>query len=128
MNGYGERCGNANLCSIIPALELKAGLRCLPEGKLRTLYEVAHFVAEVANLAPDEHLAYVGKSAFAHKGGIHVAAMRRTEASYQHIDPALVGNEMRVVVSRALRPRQPPLQGRGVRHRRGRRRPTSPAC
>jgi 2-isopropylmalate synthase len=105
INGYGERCGNANLCSIIPALELKAGLRCLPEGKLDTLYEVAHFVAEVANLAPDEHLAYVGKSAFAHKGGIHVAAMRRTEASYQHIDPAKVGNEMRVVVSE--------LSGRG---------------
>ncbi len=105
INGYGERCGNANLCSIIPALEIKAGLRCLPEGKLRTLYEVAHFVAEVANLAPDEHLAYVGKSAFAHKGGIHVAAMRRTEASYQHIDPAKVGNEMRVVVSE--------LSGRG---------------
>ncbi|HET8732356.1 MAG TPA: alpha-isopropylmalate synthase regulatory domain-containing protein, partial [Anaeromyxobacteraceae bacterium] len=105
INGYGERCGNANLCSIIPALEIKAGLRCLPEGKLRTLYEVAHFVAEVANLAPDEHLAYVGKSAFAHKGGIHVAAMRRSEASYQHIDPARVGNEMRVVVSE--------LSGRG---------------
>jgi 2-isopropylmalate synthase len=105
INGYGERCGNANLCSIMPALELKMGRRCLPEGKLRTLYEVAHFVAEVANLAPDEHLAYVGKSAFAHKGGIHVAAMRRNEESYQHVDPALVGNRMRVVVSE--------LSGRG---------------
>ncbi|WP_242394260.1 citramalate synthase [Anaeromyxobacter oryzisoli] len=104
-NGYGERCGNANLCSIIPALELKMGLRTLPEGKLATLFEVAHFVAEVANLAPDEHLAYVGKSAFAHKGGIHVAAMRRSETSYQHVDPALVGNRMRVVVSE--------LSGRG---------------
>ena len=105
VNGYGERCGNANLCSIIPGLELKHGLRCLPEGRLHTLYEVAHFVAEVANLAPDEHLAYVGKSAFAHKGGIHVAAMRRSAVSYQHIDPALVGNQMRVVVSE--------LSGRG---------------
>ncbi len=105
VNGYGERCGNANLCSIIPALELKLGRPCLPEGKLRTLYEVAHFVAEVANLPPDEHLAYVGKSAFAHKGGIHVAAMRRNEESYQHVDPKLVGNEMRVVVSE--------LSGRG---------------
>src|SRR5260221_6308662 len=75
MNGYGERCGNANLCSIIPDLELKLGLRCLPESKLQTLSEVSHFVAEVANLAPDDHLAYVGKHAFAHKGGIHVAAM-----------------------------------------------------
>ncbi len=105
INGYGERCGNANLCSIISDLELKMGLGCLPEGNLPKLYEVSHFVAEVANLAPDEHLAYVGKSAFAHKGGIHVAAMRRTERSYQHIDPALVGNEMRVVVSE--------LSGRG---------------
>lgn len=105
INGYGERCGNANLCAIIPDLELKLGLRCLPEGALTKLYEVAHFVAEVANLAPDEHLAYVGKSAFAHKGGIHVAAMRRTERSYQHIDPTLVGNQMRVVVSE--------LSGRG---------------
>ena len=105
INGYGERCGNANLCAIIPDLELKLGLRCLPEGALAQLYDVAHFVAEVANLAPDEHLAYVGKSAFAHKGGIHVAAMRRSEKSYQHIDPTLVGNQMRVVVSE--------LSGRG---------------
>src|SRR5512138_2153253 len=105
VNGYGERCGNANLCSIIPALELKLGKRCLPEGHLQTLYEVAHFVAEVTNLAPDEHLPYVGKSAFAHKGGIHVAAMRRNAASYQHIVPELVGNTQRVVVSE--------LSGRG---------------
>jgi len=105
INGYGERCGNANLCSVIAGLELKMGLRCLPEGGLRTLHEVSHFVAEVANLAPDEHLAYVGNSAFAHKGGIHVAAMRRTQDSYQHIDPTLIGNRMRVVVSE--------LSGRG---------------
>jgi 2-isopropylmalate synthase len=105
VNGYGERCGNANLCSIIPALELKMGKRCLPDGHLATLYEAAHFVAEVANLAPDEHLPYVGKSAFAHKGGIHVAAMRRNAASYQHIVPELVGNTQRVVVSE--------LSGRG---------------
>jgi len=99
INGYGERCGNANLCSVIPNIELKMGLRCLPTGHLAKLYEISHFVAEVANLAPDEHLAYVGHSAFAHKGGIHVAAMRRHEDSYQHIDPALVGNRLRVVVS-----------------------------
>ena len=105
MNGYGERCGNANLCSIMPTLELKMGKRCLPEGHLATLYEVAHFVAEVANLAPDEHLPYIGKSAFAHKGGIHVAAMRRNAASYQHIVPELVGNRQRTVVSE--------LSGRG---------------
>jgi len=105
INGYGERCGNANLCSVIPALELKLGTPCLPEGHLRTLYEVAHLVAEVANLAPDEHLPYVGKSAFAHKGGIHVAAMRRNVTSYQHVVPELVGNQQRVVVSE--------LSGRG---------------
>lgn len=105
INGYGERCGNANLCSIIPDLELKMGRQCLPEGNLPDLYDAAHFVAEIANLAPDEHLAYVGKSAFAHKGGIHVAAMRRNIQSYQHIDPALVGNQMRTVVSE--------LSGRG---------------
>jgi len=105
INGYGERCGNANLCAIIPDLELKLGLHCLPEGHLPKLHEVAHFVAEVANLAPDEHMAYVGNSAFAHKGGIHVAAMRRNGYSYQHVDPTLVGNQQRVVVSE--------LSGRG---------------
>lgn len=105
MNGYGERCGNANLISIIASLELKMGMKCLPEGHLKKLTEVSHFITEIANLAPDEHLPYVGKSAFAHKGGIHVAAIRRNENSYQHIDPALVGNSPRVVISE--------LSGRG---------------
>ena len=105
INGYGERCGNANLCSIIPDLELKMGRSALPEGNLPDLFDVAHFVAEVANLAPDEHLPYVGKSAFAHKGGIHVSAMLRNIQSYQHINPELVGNHMRTVVSE--------LSGRG---------------
>ena len=105
INGYGERCGNANLCSIIPDLELKMGLRCLPDGGVGKLFELSHYVAEVANLAPDEHLAYVGRAAFAHKGGIHVAAMRRTSRSYQHIEPELVGNTAEVVVSE--------LSGRG---------------
>jgi len=105
INGYGERCGNANLCSAIPDLELKMGYNCLPEGNMPDLTDVSHFVAEVANLAPDEHMPYVGQSAFAHKGGIHVAAMRRNINSYQHIDPTLVGNQMRTVVSE--------LSGRG---------------
>jgi len=105
INGYGERCGNANLISVIANLELKLGMQCLPEGNLTKLTELSHFVSEVTNLAPDEHLAYVGKSAFAHKGGIHVAAIRRSEQSYQHIEPALVGNQLRVVVSE--------LSGRG---------------
>ncbi|MGE5308510.1 MAG: citramalate synthase, partial [Deltaproteobacteria bacterium] len=70
INGYGERCGNANLCSIIPNLELKLGMKVLPNGSLNKLYDLAHYVSEVANLSPDEHLAYVGQAAFAHKGGI----------------------------------------------------------
>ena len=105
INGYGERCGNTNLCAVIPTLELKLALRCLPNGKLREIREASHLVAEIANVAADEHAPYVGRSAFAHKGGVHVAAMRRCKTSYQHIDPALVGNECRVVVSE--------LSGRG---------------
>jgi 2-isopropylmalate synthase len=81
------------------------GYQCLPEGNIPELTDISHFVAEVANLAPDEHMPYVGQSAFAHKGGIHVAAMRRNINSYQHIDPTLVGNQMRTVVSE--------LSGRG---------------
>ena len=105
INGYGERCGNANLVAVIGDLELKMGLRCLPEGNLKRLTELSHYVAEIANLSPDTHMAYTGRSAFAHKGGIHVAAIRRTPDSYQHVDPATVGNELRVVVSE--------LSGRG---------------
>ena len=99
INGYGERCGNANLCAIVPDVELKLGMRCLPDGRLTELYDLAHFVAEVANVPANEHAAYVGRSAFAHKGGVHVAAIRRYPASYQHVEPELVGNECRVVVS-----------------------------
>ncbi len=99
INGVGERCGNANLCSIMANLELKMGRRCLPDGGLEKLSELSHFIDEVANVTPNDHLPYVGKSAFAHKGGVHVAAMRRCEQSYQHIEPERVGNKMRVVVS-----------------------------
>jgi 2-isopropylmalate synthase len=99
INGYGERCGNANLCAVLPGVALKLGLAALPEGKLRELPEVARLVAELANLAPDDHMPYVGRSAFAHKGGVHVAAIRRTPDSYQHVDPARVGNACRVVIS-----------------------------
>ncbi|MDD3179073.1 MAG: citramalate synthase [Opitutaceae bacterium] len=99
INGYGERCGNANLSVILPNIELKFGVPVLPPGKLLHLREVAHFVAEVANLSPDEHMAYVGNSAFAHKAGVHVAAQRRHPEAYQHVDPARVGNESRVVIS-----------------------------
>ena len=105
INGYGERCGNANLCSLIPNLELKLEHDCLGKKKLEELQEVSRFVTELANLGFDEHLPYVGRSAFAHKGGVHVAAMRRSQTSYQHIEPELVGNSMRTVVSE--------LSGRG---------------
>ncbi len=99
INGFGERCGNANLCAAIPDLELKLGVRCVGRTALEGLSDLAHYVAEVANVALPDQMPYVGRSAFAHKGGIHVAAMRRNQDSYQHVDPARVGNAMRVVVS-----------------------------
>jgi len=99
INGYGERCGNANLVSIIPDLEIKMGVQTVGKDTLKKLAHVSRAVSEIANLPPDEHAAYVGRSAFAHKGGIHVAAVRRNVDSYQHIDPSLVGNEMRILVS-----------------------------
>jgi 2-isopropylmalate synthase len=99
INGYGERCGNANLCIVLPNLELKLGVSALPAGGLKHLREASRFVAEVANLAPDEHAAYVGHSAFAHKAGVHVSAMQRHPDAYQHVDPTRVGNVSRVVVS-----------------------------
>jgi 2-isopropylmalate synthase len=99
INGYGERCGNANLCSLLPDLELKLGMPCLPDGNLAKLFDVSHYVSELANLAQDEHLAYVGRAAFAHKGGVHVSAIQRNVHSYQHIDPERVGNQLSVVVS-----------------------------
>jgi 2-isopropylmalate synthase len=105
INGYGERVGNANLCTIIPDLQLKMGIPCVEPEDLKLLTELSHFVAELANLPHDEHLPFVGKSAFAHKGGIHVAAMRKNEDSYQHVNPTLVGNQKRTVVSE--------LSGRG---------------
>lgn len=99
MNGYGERCGNANLCSIVPDLIIKMDCDALSEEQLRRLTHVSRTVAEIANQTPNNGMPYVGKSAFAHKGGIHVAAMRRHIDSYQHIDPTLVGNEMRYLIS-----------------------------
>ena len=105
MNGYGERVGNANLATIIPDLQLKMGKICVPAENLAQLARLSYFVAEIANLPHDTHQPFVGHSAFAHKGGIHVAAMLKNEKSYQHIDPALVGNQRRTVVSE--------LSGRG---------------
>jgi 2-isopropylmalate synthase len=99
INGYGERCGNLDLVPLVATLQLKLGYEILPPESLRRLTEVSQFVAAVANQHPDPHAPYVGRSAFAHKGGIHVAAIAKLAESYQHIDPATVGNEMRVVVS-----------------------------
>ncbi len=105
INGYGERVANANLCSVIPDLQLKMGYDCVPPEKLAGLTELSRYVAEVANLDLDDHQPFVGASAFAHKGGIHVAAMLKNPLSYQHIEPTLVGNQQRSVVSE--------LSGRG---------------
>ena len=99
INGYGERCGNANLCSIIPNLKLKMGIDCVTDDELAKLTEVAHYVSEAANLAPDASQPYTGFSAFSHKGGLHVAALSKWSESYQHIVPSHVGNRPRVVVS-----------------------------
>jgi 2-isopropylmalate synthase len=105
LNGYGERVANANLCTIIPDLQLKMGYDCVPPETLTHLTELSRFVAEVANMAHDDYLPYVGASAFAHKGGLHVAAVLKNEDAYQHVNPSLVGNQRRTVVSE--------LSGRG---------------
>ncbi|MBI2864974.1 MAG: citramalate synthase [Chloroflexi bacterium] len=99
INGYGERCGNANLCSIIPSLKLKMGVDCVPDEQLSSLTEVSRYISEISNLTPDSHQPYVGASAFAHKAGLHVDAMMKSSLSYQHIDPLLVGNRSRVLLS-----------------------------
>ena len=99
INGYGERCGNANLVSIMADLELKTKYEPVPSGRLRDLTDLARYVAEIVNITPDDHQPYVGRSAFAHKGGVHGAATARASGAYQHVDPGVVGNVMRLVVS-----------------------------
>ena len=99
INGYGERCGNANLCSIIPDLKLKMGIDCVSDEQLAKLTEVSYYVSEVANLIPDAFSPYVGSSAFSHKGGLHVSGLRKWTGSYQHVEPTWVGNKSRVLVS-----------------------------
>jgi 2-isopropylmalate synthase len=99
VNGYGERCGNANLISIIPALKLKMGLDCVSDRRLAELTETSHYVAEVVNVSPETHQPYVGENAFAHKGGLHVSAALRDARTFEHVDPALVGNKQRILVS-----------------------------
>ncbi len=109
INGVGERCGNANLCSIIPLLEVKCGLPCLPRdtedaspgsgNRLSQLSAVASYVAEVANLSPFSRQPFVGNSAFAHKGGVHVSAVNRCSSLYEHMSPELVGNGRRILIT-----------------------------
>ncbi len=99
INGYGERSGNADLTTVIPALVLKMGDDCVTPDQLRLLTEVSHFVAETANVSPYPHQPYVGASAFAHKGGLHASATDRLAGAYEHIDPGAVGNLARVVMS-----------------------------
>jgi len=99
INGFGERCGNANLCSIIPNLQAKLGYSCVSSEQLATLTELSKTVSDLANLAQRKHLPFVGQSAFAHKGGVHVSAVMKNPATYEHIDPDVVGNRRRVLVS-----------------------------
>lgn len=105
INGYGERCGNANLVSLMPTLKLKLGYDCVRDSDLKRLTDLSRTVSEIANMAPDPCAAYVGSSAFAHKAGLHVAAVEKIAHSYEHVDPALVGNRRQVIVSE--------LSGRG---------------
>ena len=99
INGIGERCGNVNLCSVVANLQLKMGYKVVSAAQLRHLRELSHFVWELANLEPNKRQAFVGLSAFAHKGGIHVAAVQKNPRTYEHIEPELVGNRQRVLVS-----------------------------
>ena len=99
MNGVGERCGNANLVSIIPSLQLKLGYECVSTEQLESLREAAHFVDEVCNLTPDPNQPYVGRNAFAHGGGMHVAGVRSDARTFEHIDPEVVGNTRELLVS-----------------------------
>lgn len=99
INGLGERCGNANLCSVIPNLQLKLGYRCVPQQNLKKLREVSRFVNELANLRHFKRQPFVGDSAFAHKAGVHVSAILKNPETYEHIRPELVGNSQRVLLS-----------------------------
>jgi len=99
INGYGERCGNADLCAIIANLKIKIGIDCVSDSKLKELTEVSRFVAEACNMKHQDNQPFVGQSAFAHKGGVHINAVMKNPRSYEHIEPDLVGNKRRVLVS-----------------------------
>jgi 2-isopropylmalate synthase len=108
MNGYGERCGNANLVSILPALQLKMGYECVPGDRLVRLTETAHLIDELCNVSPDPNQPYVGRNAFAHKGGMHVAGVSQDPRTFEHVDPEAVGNDRAVLISE--------LSGKGTVH------------
>ena len=112
VNGYGERCGNANLTTIIPNLQLKLGHRCVTDAQLASLTASAHFFDELLNLVPDPNQPYVGRNAFAHKGGMHVAAVAADPATFEHLDPDVVGNRRELLISE--------LSGKGTVHARAR--------
>ncbi len=99
INGVGERCGNANLCSIVPNLSLKMNVDCLPPENLRKLRSTSRLIMELANIPPSRYQPYVGRSAFAHKGGVHISAVERNPQTYEHIEPELVGNSRRHLIS-----------------------------
>jgi len=99
INGFGERAGNANLCSLIPILQLKMNIPLFDEEKLKALTPLSRFIDEIANITPNDHQPFVGKSVFAHKGGIHVSAVLTNPKTYEHIDPEIIGNKRRVVIS-----------------------------
>jgi 2-isopropylmalate synthase len=110
MNGYGERCGNANLASILPALQLKMGHGCVPPDRLVYLTDTAHFIDELLNFSPDPNQPYVGRNAFAHKGGMHVAGVNQDPRTFEHVDPEAIGNDRAVLISE--------LSGKGTVHAR----------
>lgn len=99
INGLGERCGNANLISIIPALSLKMGYLTIPEKSLKKLTEISHYIYEIANIVPPDNQPYTGKNAFAHKAGVHADAMLKDERSYEHINPEIIGNTRRILIT-----------------------------
>ncbi|BBA79778.1 putative alpha-isopropylmalate/homocitrate synthase family transferase [cyanobacterium endosymbiont of Rhopalodia gibberula] len=99
INGYGERCGNANLCTLIPNLQFKMGYSCLRDTQLTQLSQTSRLISEIVNLAPDDHAPFVGRSAFAHKGGVHVSAVQKNPLTYEHIKPEKIGNKRRIVIS-----------------------------
>ncbi len=112
MNGYGERCGNANLVTIIPNLQLKLGHECVSEEQLAALTPTAHLLDELLNFTPDPDQPYVGRNAFAHKGGMHVAGVEADPATFEHVDPGVVGNRRDLLISE--------LSGKGTVHARAR--------